>query len=133
MNEIITYYSKTPPNKFEMKDATLRWKEENRSCSDTIEVFLKIEDQKIVAWSFEWITSIITTACASIFWESIIGMELNEVLTKDYAYIVWLIGEEISPRRKKWAIFWILATRNAIHKYLWDGKTDTLLDLIDEE
>jgi NifU-like protein involved in Fe-S cluster formation len=51
-NEIITFYSKTPPNKFEMENPTIRYKEENRSCSDTIEVFLKIKDDIVVDWSF---------------------------------------------------------------------------------
>lgn len=130
MNEIITYYSKNPQNKFELKDYTIKYKEENRSCSDSIEVFLKIEDNIIKDWSFEWITSIITTACASVFWESIIWMNLDEILKKDYNYIVELVWEEISPRRQKSSILWLLATRNAIHKYLKDNKIDTFLDLL---
>ncbi len=129
-NEIITFYSKTPPNKFEMENPTIRYKEENRSCSDTIEVFLKIKDDTVTDWSFEWITSIITTATSSVFGESIIGMDLKEVLTKDYDYIVELIWEEVSPRRQKAAVFWLVATRNAIHKYLKDGKKDDILDMI---
>jgi len=52
-NEIITFYSKSPPNRGEMPDATIRYKEENRSCSDTIEVFLRIENNILVDWSFE--------------------------------------------------------------------------------
>jgi NifU-like protein involved in Fe-S cluster formation len=43
-NEVITYYSKNPPNKFEMTDYTVKNAEDNRNCSDTMEVFLKIED-----------------------------------------------------------------------------------------
>lgn len=129
-NEIITYYSKTPPNKFEMQDYTIKNSEENRSCSDTMEVFLKIEDNNVKDWSFTWVTSIVTTACASVFWESIIWMELSEVLKKDYDYIVSLIWEEISPRRQKWAIFWLLATKNAIHKYLNDGIKEDILWLL---
>lgn len=130
MNETITYYSKTPPNKFKLDDYTIKYKEENRSCSDSIEVFLKIEDNILKNWSFDWITSIITTACASVFWESIIWMSLDEILKKDYNYIVQLIWEEISPRRQRSSVLWILATRNAIHKYLKDGKVDTFLDLL---
>lgn len=129
-NEIITFYSKTPPNKFEMENPTIRYKEENRSCSDTIEVFLKIKDDTVTDWSFTWITSIITTATSSVFWESIVWMTLKEVLTKDYDYIVELIWEEVSPRRQKAAVFWLVATRNAIHKYLKDGKKDDILDMI---
>ena len=59
-------------------------------------------------------------------------MDLSEVLTKDYNYIVELVWEEISPRRQKSSVFWLLATRNAIHKYLNDSKTDTFLDILPE-
>lgn len=127
MNEIITYYSKTPPNKFIMENYTIKYKEENRSCSDTIEIFLKIKNNKIINWSFVWDTSIITTATSSVFWESIIGLDLNEVLKKDYNYITGLIWEEISPRRQKSAVFWLIATKNAIHKYLDDWKNEDIL------
>ncbi|MDD5769925.1 MAG: iron-sulfur cluster assembly scaffold protein [Candidatus Gracilibacteria bacterium] len=129
-NEIITYYSKTPPNKFEMRNFTIRYKEENRSCSDTIEIFLLIENNILKDWSFEGITSIITTATSSVFGESIVGMTLDEILQKDYNYIIELIGEEVSPRRQKSAIFGLIATRNAIHKYLQDGKNDDILSFL---
>jgi hypothetical protein len=57
-------------------------------------------------------------------------MSLKEVLTKDYDYIVELIWEEVSPRRQKAAVFGLVATRNAIHKYLNDWKKDDIFDLI---
>ncbi|MDR2411860.1 MAG: iron-sulfur cluster assembly scaffold protein [Candidatus Peribacteria bacterium] len=66
-NEIIIFYSKNPPNKGEMKEYTIRRTQENLVCGDDIEVFLKIEDGKIKDFSFEGDTSIISTACASIF------------------------------------------------------------------
>ena len=131
-NEVITYYSKNPPNKMALENFDVKFSEENRSCSDDITVYLKIDDNKITNWGFEWITSIVTTATSSVFWESIVWMDLNEVLTKDYNYIVELVWEEISPRRQKSSVFWLLATRNAIHKYLNDSKTDTFLDILPE-
>jgi NifU-like protein involved in Fe-S cluster formation len=66
-NEIITYYSKTPPNKFEMQNFSVKNAEENRNCADSMEVFLLIEDSKIKDFSFNGTTSIITTAAASVF------------------------------------------------------------------
>ncbi|MDP5038844.1 MAG: iron-sulfur cluster assembly scaffold protein [Candidatus Gracilibacteria bacterium] len=126
-NEVITFYSKTPPNKVALENFDVKFSEENRSCSDDITVYLKIDDNKISDWGFEGITSIITTATSSVFGESIVGMSLEEVLQKDYNYIVELVGEEISPRRQKSSVFGLLATRNAIHKYLNDGLTDTFL------
>ena len=129
-NEVITYYSKNPPNKMALENFDVKFSEENRSCSDDITVYLKIDDNKITNWGFEWITSIVTTATSSVFWESIVWMDLSEVLTKDYNYIVELVWEEISPRRQKSSVFWLLATRNAIHKYLQDWITDTFLDIL---
>ena len=131
-NEVITFYSKTPPNKFALENFDVKFSEENRSCSDDITVYVKIDDNKVSDWWFEWITSIITTATSSVFGESIVWMSLEEVLQKDYNYIVELVWEEISPRRQKSSVFWLLATRNAIHKYLNDSKTDTFLDILPE-
>jgi len=93
-------------------------------------IYLKIENNKIISWSFEGDTSIITTATASVFWESIIWMDIYEILKFDYYYIRDLIGDDISPRRHKAAVLGLLSTRNAIHKYLDDKKKDDFLDLI---
>jgi len=45
-------------------------------------------------------------------------MKLEEVLEKDYEYIVELVEQDISDRRKKASVLAMLTTRNAIHKYL---------------
>jgi NifU-like protein involved in Fe-S cluster formation len=82
---------------------------------------LKIEDEKIKDFSFEGDTSIISTACASIFWESIVWMSLKEILEKKYSYIEKLIWMEVSPRRKNASVLWMIVTINAIHDYLKDG------------
>lgn len=129
-NETITYYSKKPPNKGKLDDFTIKFFEENSICWDDLEVYLKIENNKITNFSFFWDTAIITTACASIFWESIIWLDLFEVLKFDYNYIKDLVWMEISPRRKNASVLWLLTTRNAIHKYLKDWKKDDFGDLI---
>lgn len=41
-------------------------------------------------------------------------------------------GFEVSPRRKRAAVIAIMATRNAIHKYLKDSKEDVFDDLIED-
>lgn len=129
-NETITYYSRNPFNKSKLDDYDIKHFEENVVCWDDITIFLKIENNKIKNWSFIWDTSIITTACASIFWESIIDMDLKDILEKDYEYIVELIEDRVSEKREKAAVLWLLTTRNAIHKYLNDWKVDGFDDLI---
>lgn len=130
-NDTITFYSKTPPNKWVLVDFTIKHFEENNVCWDDLEVFLKIENDKITDFSFDGDTAIITTACASIFWESIIWMNLEEVLEKDYDYVEKLIWQPVSTRRRQAAVLWVLTIRNAIHKYLKDWKKDDFDDLID--
>lgn len=129
-NETIIYYSKNPQNKWVLDDYDIEFWEENRTCGDDLKVYMKIEGWKVVDWSFEWDTAIITTACASIFGESIIGMQLEEILKFDYNYIVELIEDEVSDRRKNASVLGLLTTRNAIHTYLKDGQLDTFDDVL---
>ena len=129
-NETIIYYSKNPPNKGKLDNFDIEFWEENRTCWDDLKVYLKIDENKISDWSFEGDTAIITTACASVFGESIVWMTLEEVLTKDYTYITDLIESEVSERRRNASVLWLLTTRNWIHKYLNDWILDTFEDVI---
>ena len=129
-NETITFYSKNPPNKWELEEYDISFWEENRTCWDDLKVYIKIDDGTIFDWSFTWDTAIITTACASIFGESIIWLDIERVFDFDYNYIEDLIRMPVSERRKQASVLWVLTTRNAIHEYLKDGKKDTFDDLI---
>jgi len=129
-NETITYYSKKPFNKFEMDNYDVEYFEENELCWDDLKIFLKIKNNIIENWSFTGDTAIITTACWWVYWESIIWKTLEEILTLNYEYIIELIEEEVSDRRKKASVLALLTTRNAIHKYLWDWIVDDFEDVI---
>ena len=124
-NEVITYYSKTPPNKGVPEEFDISFWEENRTCWDDLKVYMTIEKNVIKDWSFQGDTAIITTACASIFGESVIGLEVKEIFEMGYSYIEELIGMPISDRRKQASVLGLLTTRNALHKYWNDGKKDT--------
>ena len=140
-NETITFYSKTPPNKGVLGDYDISFWEENRTCGDDLKVYIKIERQQgalapwkndtITAWSFEGDTAIITTACASIFGESIIGMKAEEVFELWYSYVEELVEMPISSRRKQASVLGLLTTRNALHTYLDDGVKDTFDDVLE--
>lgn len=129
-NETITFYSKTPPNKGVLENYNVSYWEENRICWDDLKVYIKIEDGIVTDWSFEGDTAIITTACASIFWESIVGMNLEEILKFDNLYIEELIGMSVSERRKQASVLGLLTTKNAIHQYLKDGKKEYFEEVV---
>lgn len=131
-NDTITFYSKNPPNKWVLEDFSVKHYEDNNICWDDLEVYLKIEDNKIVDFSFDGETAIITTACASIFWESIIWKDIKEVLEKKYDYIEDLVWMPISPRRKQASVLWMLTTQNAIHNFLNDWIVFDFDDIIND-
>lgn len=134
MNSLIAYYSTNPPNKHPLPHPTIRYTEPNKDCTDNVEVFINIDRSGIITdWSFTGDTSIITTAAASLFWQSIIGKHIDEILTLKYSYIASLLQQELSPRRKQSAAYVLLVTKNAIHTYLQDGKKESLFDVLWEE
>lgn len=57
-------------------------------------------------------------------------MDIAEVLTLGYPYIEELVGMPISKRRRNASVLALLTTRNAIHKYLDDGKKDSFDEVI---
>lgn len=128
-NDTIIAYSKNPPNRFAMENATIKHFEENRVCGDSLDVYLKIENNIIKDFSFEWDTTVITTAWASAVGEAIVGMEVSEVFNLDSEFVKDIIGE-VTPRRKNASVLWLLAIRNAVHQYLKDGKVDDFSDVL---
>lgn len=67
--ELIIEYSQNPPNKGMMENPTIRYREINRVCADVAEIFLRIEDDRLVEFSFDGYMSIVATACVSIMGE----------------------------------------------------------------
>lgn len=128
-NEIIQYYSRNAKNRGKLEDPTIFHSEENRSCWEDVTVYLMIENNIFKNFSFDGDLSIITTACSAVFWESIIGQDIKLVFDMWYTDIVEMIEMEVSPRRRRASVFALLATRNAIHKYLKDWKEDTFEDV----
>ncbi len=126
---LIQEYAKNPLCNFAMKDYTVKQHEGNFICGDDITVYLRIEDNFVREYSFDWNCSTITTAAASLLSEVVVWVELSEILTWDYAKMLSL-WFEVSPRRKRAAVIALLATRNAIHSYLNDGKEDVFDDIL---
>jgi NifU-like protein involved in Fe-S cluster formation len=128
-NALIIEYSNNPSNKYIMEDADIRYREHNRVCADVIEIFAKFRDNKILEFSFDGYMSIVATACTAITWESLIGTDIDEVLTYDESYITSIIGDGISPRRKNASLIGLLAMKNAIHEWKKDGVKEDFSDV----
>lgn len=70
--ELIIEYSQNPPNKGVMENPTIHYHEVNRVCADVAEVYLKIEDDILVDFSFDGYMSIVATACIAITGELLV-------------------------------------------------------------
>lgn len=129
---IVQEYAHNPINNYEIKEPDAYYQEWNPLCWDWINVFLKIDEKwYIKEFSFSWDTSMVTTAAVSLFAEEISWYHIDDVLSLDYNFMkeLWF---EVSERRKRSAVLWLLATRNAIHQYKNDWQTDDFDDLIDD-
>jgi hypothetical protein len=56
-------------------------------------------------------------------------MKIDQILREEYSFILALLGEEVTPRRKSASALPLLAIRNALHTFLKDGKIDDFTEL----
>lgn len=131
LNIMLQEYAKNPICNFAMKDYTVKQHEGNFICWDDIVVYLRIDKDIVLDYSFDGNCSTITIAAASILSEIIIWSNINDILTWWYSKMLSL-WFEVSPRRKRAAVIALLAARNAIHNYLKDWIEDVFDDLFDD-
>lgn len=130
-NDLILAYSKNPPNRGELPGANVEHLEESRVCADVVKVHMKVSPAGVVEdWSFTGKTSMVTTACSAVFGESVVGKSAAEILPLQYAYVRDLLGMDLTPKRHHAAVLAVLATRNALHGWLKDGKKDDFSDVM---
>lgn len=132
-HDLIAAYSRDPVGFVPMEDATIYYKQENNLCGDFLVVYLKIDaTNRITDFSYQGDPAIHTLAAASLLAEYIVGEQVNTVLQWTYTQIQerWL---KVSTRRQRSAVTALLATKNALHTRLGDGKQENYEDLLKME
>ncbi|MDR2541649.1 MAG: iron-sulfur cluster assembly scaffold protein [Candidatus Peribacteria bacterium] len=131
VDTLIAEYNRNPVHNYALEDFTVSRHEGNFICGDDITVYVKIEENIILDWSFDGNTGSVTTAAASLLSELIIGKGIDEVMDRGYDTIA-AAGLDVLPRRRRAAIIALLATRNAIHQYRFDKNAETGQVLVEE-
>jgi hypothetical protein len=72
----------------------------------------------------------ITLACSGLFWDIVQGVDFQTLFSWNQATIIRDTGITVSPRRHRAQVLALLATRNAIHSFLQDGKKDDFSDVL---
>lgn len=78
-NVMIKEYAKNPLCNFSMESFTVKQHEGNFICWDDIVVYLKIENNNVIEYSFDGNCSTITTAAASLLSEIIVWVPIYEI------------------------------------------------------
>ena len=128
---LIQEYAKNPLCNYKMDDYNATSHEGNFICWDDVNVYLFIEDNIIKKYSFDWNCSNITTAAASFLSEFIVWMNINEVLAWDLKFFIDR-SFDVSKKRRRALVIWLMAARNSIHAYMDDWKKDSFDDLLAE-
>lgn len=135
---LIAEYNKNPVHNYEMSDCTVSHHEWNFICWDDLTVYLKIDWNKILDFSFAGNPGQVSMASCSLLAEMIVWKTVDEVMEWSYDTFVnqWL---DVLPRRRRAVVIWLLWVRNCIHERRKDVKewTDEILveefeDLLDD-
>ncbi len=114
---IIDHY-KNPRNKGCIENADISIEENNPSCGDVIEWFVKIEDGEITEVKFEGRGCAISQASTSMLTDKVKGKTIEEVEDIEKEQIFDMLGVDLTPLRIKCALLGLKALKKAlfIHK-----------------
>lgn len=112
-----------------MDNPTIIGHEGNPVCGDDITVYLRLEYDVILDYSFSGDISMHAIAASSFWYEFLIGATVEEVLGWTDAVIQqeWFV---LSERRKRAGALALVAVRNALHERLGDRLIDSFDDVL---
>jgi nitrogen fixation NifU-like protein len=123
--EIILNKYEFPNYKKRLNDFNAYSKNFNSFCSDFIEVFLKIEKDKILDIGYDGKLCTISQGVIEMIIDSIINKSIDEVKKFSLDDIKALIGEEILKIRTKCCLIGIETIKNAIIEYERNYKSNS--------
>jgi len=125
-HEMIIDYSRNPLNYGEIENPDVTFHDSNPLCGDSIDIDLKIDDNKISDIKFHGKGCAICMACSSVLTEITKGKGIDEVKKITKNDILDELGlENLQAVRIKCALLSLKVLKLALYSYLGKHLTDT--------
>ncbi len=134
-HEMIVDYSRNPTNYGKIEDHDVTFHDSNPLCGDSIDIDMKIDDNKVTDIKFDGKGCAICMACSSVLTEITKGKSLDEVRKIEKNDILSELGlEHLQAVRIKCALLSLKVLKSALYTYLGNNiKESQDMDKLKEE
>jgi len=134
-HEMIVDYSRNPVNYGKIEDHDVTFHDSNPLCGDSIDIDMKIDDNKITDIKFHGRGCAICMACSSVLTEITKGKTLDEARVIEKNDVLSELGlEHLQAVRIKCALLSLKVLKSALYTYIGEHLENTQdLDTLKEE
>ncbi len=116
--DVLLDHYRNPRNRGILEPADFQSGEDNPSCGDSVSMYGRVQDGKLVAVSFQGKGCVISQAAASMLTQKVLGMDLHEIMKIDADFMRTLVGIELGPTRVRCALLALEALQKGVQEYL---------------
>ncbi len=134
-HEMIVDYSRNPINYGEIENHDVTFHDSNPLCGDSIDIDIKIDEDKVTDIKFHGKGCAICMACSSVLTEITKGKSLDEARAIEKNDVLGELGlEHLQAVRIKCALLSLKVLKSALYTYIGKNLSDTQdVDKLKEE
>ena len=134
-HEMIVDYSRNPINYGEIENHDVTFHDSNPLCGDSIDIDMKIDENKVTDIKFHGKGCAICMACSSVLTEITKGKSIDEARAIEKNDVLGELGlEHLQAVRIKCALLSLKVLKSALYTYLGNNlKDDQDVDKLKEE
>jgi nitrogen fixation NifU-like protein len=134
-HEMIVDYSRNPINYGEIENHDVTFHDSNPLCGDSIDIDMKIDENKVTDIKFHGKGCAICMACSSVLTEITKGKSIDEVRAIEKNDVLGELGlEHLQAVRIKCALLSLKVLKSALYTYMGNNiKDDQNVDKLKEE